>query len=410
MQAAQSPSTSVQGSVKLQFPALSALKSEVALIGVHLAVALSALALGIVLGPFQTFRRAPELQWEIPVFTYYYQALTLHGVLNALVFTTFFIVGFSYFVTQRALERPLVAPKLAWVAFWLMLVGLLLAAFAILTGQANVLYTFYAPMIAHPFFYLGLTLVIVGSWLAALVVALTFRAWRKENPNRATPLSVFSLLCNYFMWFTATLGVAVEVLFFLLPLSLGIVQTTDAQVTRILFWFFGHPLVYFWLIPAYTSWYTMLPKQYGVTVFSDGLARIAFLMIMIFAIPIGVHHLFADPGISVVAKALHSLLTFVVAVPSFLTVFNISATLERAGRKRGGKGLFGWIFKQAWGDPVIAAQLFGTTGVGILLLLAPVLGSPALQDVALVFALLAAVTTVAFVRRAWTAETDYVER
>lgn len=52
-------------------------------------------------------------------------------------------------------------------------------------------------------------------------------------------------------------------------------------------------------------------------------------------------------------------------------------------------------------DRIIAAQLFGTTGVGILLLLAPALDSPALQDVALVIALLAAMATVAFVRRAW---------
>lgn len=357
--AAITTTTPEQGGVKFEFPALSAIKSEVMLIGVHLGVALGALALGLLIGPFQTFRRAPMLQWEIPIFTYYYQALSLHGVLNALVFTTFFIVGFSYFVTQRALGRKIVMPKLAWAAFWLMLVGVLLAAYALLTGQATVLYTFYAPMIAHWSFYVGLALVIVGSWVAALVVGLTYVAWRRDNKGKAVPLAVFSLLANYMMWFSASLGVAIEVLFFLLPLSLGIVQTTDPQLTRIFFWFFGHPLVYFWLIPAYTSWYTMLPKQYQVNLYSDALARVAFIMIMILAIPIGVHHLFADPGVSEVAKALHSLLTFVVAVPSFLTIFNLAATLERAGRARGGKGLFGWIVKQAWGDPVIAAQLCG---------------------------------------------------
>jgi len=52
-------------------------------------------------------------------------------------------------------------------------------------------------------------------------------------------------------------------------------------------------------------------------------------------------------------------------------------------------------------DRMLAAQLFGTTAVAILLLLAEVMGQPALRDVALVFALLAAVTAVAFVRRAW---------
>jgi multicomponent Na+:H+ antiporter subunit F len=51
---------------------------------------------------------------------------------------------------------------------------------------------------------------------------------------------------------------------------------------------------------------------------------------------------------------------------------------------------------------MLAAQLFGTTAVAILLLLAEAGGSAALRDVALVFALLAAVTAVAFVRRAWT--------
>ncbi|MBL1261880.1 MAG: pH regulation protein F [Thiotrichaceae bacterium] len=49
-------------------------------------------------------------------------------------------------------------------------------------------------------------------------------------------------------------------------------------------------------------------------------------------------------------------------------------------------------------DRMMASQLFGTTAVVILLLLAPVFEQPALRDVALVFALLAAVTVVAFVR------------
>ena len=52
---------------------------------------------------------------------------------------------------------------------------------------------------------------------------------------------------------------------------------------------------------------------------------------------------------------------------------------------------------------MLAAQLFGTTAVAVLLLLGQAAGNAALRDVALVFALLAAVTAVAFVRRAWPA-------
>ena len=52
-------------------------------------------------------------------------------------------------------------------------------------------------------------------------------------------------------------------------------------------------------------------------------------------------------------------------------------------------------------DRMLSAQLFGTTGVAILLLLAEALSAPALRDVALVLALLSAVAVAAFVRRAW---------
>lgn len=346
----------------LEFPKDRVIASERFLVGAHILTAFAALSLGILLGPFQTFRRAPALQWEMPIFSYYYQALTAHGVLNALVFTTFFIMGVSYFVVQRSLERPLKSMLLGWVSFWLMFVGMVFAAGAIISGTATVLFTFYPPMVAHWTFYVGLVLVVVGSWVGSLNVAMTYNAWRADHPGERVPLATYAVVANFLMWFTATLGVAVEILTMLLPLSLGWIDTTDPQIARILFWFFGHPLVYFWLIPAYISWYTMLPKQLGVRLFSDAMSRVAFLMIAIFSIPIGVHHLFADPGVSEIAKMYHSLLTFVVVLPSMLTAFNVAATLERAGRKRGAKGkAFGldWIWNLPWDDPVVVAQLSG---------------------------------------------------
>ncbi len=52
-------------------------------------------------------------------------------------------------------------------------------------------------------------------------------------------------------------------------------------------------------------------------------------------------------------------------------------------------------------DRMLAAQLFGTGGVAILLILALAMQMPSLVDVALIYALLAAVTMVVFVRRHW---------
>jgi Heme/copper-type cytochrome/quinol oxidases, subunit 1 len=353
----------------LTFPKLALLSSERYLIGAHIFIALAALSVGILMGPFQTFRRSPAFMeaWKqifdqtfnIPIFSYYYQALTAHGVMNALFFTTFFIVGFSYFTTQRSLERPLRMPQLAWAGFWSMLIGLIFVMYTITSRQANVLYTFYPSMVAHPLFYIGLVLLVVGTWMATVVIWMTYIDWRRENPDKPSPLAVFATIANYLMWCLATIPVAIEILFMLLPLSFGWITTTDPQVGRILFWSFGHPLVYFWLIPAYVSWYTMLPKQTNSKLFSDPLARVAFLMLMVFSVPVGVHHLFSDPGVSSVAKGIHTIFTFVVAVPSFLTAFNIGAVLERAGRKRGAKGPFGWLVKQDWSNPVVAAQLCG---------------------------------------------------
>ena len=62
-------------------------------------------------------------------------------------------------------------------------------------------------------------------------------------------------------------------------------------------------------------------------------------------------------------------------------------------------GLFRILRGPTPADSMLAAQLFGTTGVAILLLIAQALHRPALRDVALVFALLSAVSTVAFIRR-----------
>jgi multicomponent Na+:H+ antiporter subunit F len=66
-----------------------------------------------------------------------------------------------------------------------------------------------------------------------------------------------------------------------------------------------------------------------------------------------------------------------------------------------GAGMWRILHGPSVADRMLATQLFGTTAVAILLLLAQATENPAARDVALLFALLAAVTAVAFVRRAW---------
>jgi cytochrome c oxidase subunit 1 len=252
-----------------------------------------------------------------------------------------------------------------------MLVGTLLAAYAILTNQATVLFTFYAPLRASSLFFLGAALLVISTLLTALNLVLTRRAWQREHPGERTPLLGFVGVVTYVMWALASLGVVVLVVFFLLPWSLGWLKTTDPQFNRILFWYTGHPIVYFWLMPAYISWYLMVPRQVGGRVFSDSLVRLAFILLLVFSVPTGLHHQYVDPGVPAVMKVVHLFTTFSVVFPSLVTAFTVMAALEDGGRARGGTGLLGWIWKLPWGDPSVAAQLLamlvfilgGATGI-----------------------------------------------
>jgi len=348
--------------------------SENRLTAAYLCVALVALLGGIVTGLFQALEHAGInlYPWLSPVIRSYYHGLSLHGVLNVLVWTTFFICGFLQFITVRALETPLASRRLGWGTFWLMTGGLLLAAVPLVGDAATVLFTFYPPMRAHWAFYAGLTLVVVGTWLVTLNLVLTYRAWRARHPRTRTPLAAYMTLVTFAMWTIASFGIASEMLFMLIPWSLGLVDGTDALLARVLFWFTGHPIVYFWLLPAYISWYTLVPRQAGGRLFSDPLARVSFILFLILSTPIGFHHQFTDPGISEGWKLLHAFLTFAVFFPSLMTFFNVVASLESGARARGGMGWIAWFGRLPWGDPSLAAQvlamlLFTFGGVGGLI-------------------------------------------
>jgi cytochrome c oxidase subunit 1 len=314
------------------------------IIYLELAIPVALLIIGIYHGLMQTVYRAGVLHQTSFLKLDYYQGLTLHGVINALVLTTFFAVAFGH-ATMAFYFKKEPNKKLMWLSFWLMLTGVLLAAATMLMGKASVLYTFYPPLKAHPLFYLGAALLIVGSWVPLFDWVRMYNAWKKENPATKTPLAVLGTLINFIIWFMCTLAVAYEVLVLLIPWSMGWTKTVNVNLARTLFWFFGHALVYFWLLPAYIMFYTILPKVAGGKLYSDLAGRIALFLFLIFSIPVGVHHQYSDPTITRGVKFFHGLLTYGVAIPSFITAFTIAASLEYAGRKRGAKGLFGWMTK-----------------------------------------------------------------
>lgn len=316
----------------------------------YILVAFLAFGVAASFGLLQGLDRGGMIQ--MPSWLTYYQILTAHGVLMGLVFTTFFIVGFLFSGIARTTggSLPASARNLGWLGWWLMFVGTTMDVAAILTNNATVLYTFYAPMKATPWFYIGATALVVGSWIAGYGMFVAYGHWRKNHRGQHSPLFTFMAVSTMLLWQIATLGVAAEVLLQLIPWSFGWVDTVNVVLSRTLFWFFGHPLVYFWLLPAYIAWYVIMPKVIGGKIFSDALARLVFILFILLSTPVGFHHQLLEPGISDGWKFVHVVLTLLVVVPSLMTAFSMFATFETYGRSQGATGLFGWFKKLPWGD------------------------------------------------------------
>jgi cytochrome c oxidase subunit 1 len=335
----------------------------------HVLFAFAALLIGGIAGMLQGMVRSGTI--TLPANIGYYELLTAHGVLMALIFTTYFIIGFLYSGISHTLGGQLLpmARKLGWIGYLIMSVGTVIGVVVILLGKASVLYTFYAPMKASPWFYIALALVVIGSWLSGIGIFYQYLKWRTVNNGSLSPLFAYMSVATMLMWQIATIGVAIEIVVQLIPWSFGWVETVNVVLSRTLFWYFGHPLVYFWIMPAYICWYVIIPQIIGGRIFSDSLARLSFILFLLFSIPVGFHHQLMEPGISPFWKFLQVILTFMVIVPSLMTAFSIFATFEMNGRAKGTTGLFGWVKVLPWKDvrffaPFMGMLIFIPAGAG----------------------------------------------
>ena len=320
----------------------------------HYWVAFATFLVAVLLGAWQMLMRSP-LPAPLDDSAIYYASVTLHGTAMAYVVTTFFAMGFGYAVAATSLGRPIRGMAAAWIGFAICLVGTVMAVAAILSGRASVLYTFYPPLLGSGWYYGGAFLLVGGSMIWVVLMILNMRDWKRDNPGKPVPLPMFAITATAMLWAWAASGVILELAGILLPRAFGWSDLIDAALARTLFSVTLHAIVYFWLMPAYIAFYTLVPQAAGGRLYSDTMGRLTFIMFLVFSLPVGMHHLFMDPEHGSGFKFLQSSLTFLVALPTLLTVFSICASLEVAGRLRGGRGLFGWIRALPWGEPMVLA-------------------------------------------------------
>src|ERR1700719_144597 len=106
----------------------------------HLWVAFTAFVVAAVLGTWQMWVRSP-LGAHVGTPAQYFMSVTTHGVAMAYVLTTFFIMGFGYFVAVTALARPLPGKAWAWGGFVVAVIGVVMVVITIAAGKAAVLFT-----------------------------------------------------------------------------------------------------------------------------------------------------------------------------------------------------------------------------------------------------------------------------
>ncbi|GLQ91104.1 b(o/a)3-type cytochrome-c oxidase subunit 1 [Dyella acidisoli] len=329
----------------------------------HFWLAFAVFGLAILLGEWQMFIRSPLHGWlHNP--DLYYRSVTAHGTVMGYVFPTLVAMGFGYAICELSLDQPLIGRRWAWVGYAMIIVGSVAAVVPVALGLDSVLYTFYPPMIGNAFYYIGVVLVVVGSWVWVVLMGVNLNAWKRAHPGAPVPLPMFANVAAAYLWGWTAVGAALELLFQILPVALGFSNTINAGLSRVLFSWTLHAIVYFWLMPAYIAFYTIVPRAIGGRLYSDTMARVSFALFLVFSMPIGIHHLFADPQVGSGFKFIHSVFTAMVTIPTLLTVFTICASVEIAARLRGGKGVFGWLKALPWDNPQMLALAFSFVMLG----------------------------------------------
>ena len=298
----------------------------------------------------------------------FYQLLTLHGV-NMLIFWIItFEMAILYFCSSTLLKCRLATPRIAWLGFVLMLSGVVINNLAVLKGNASVMMTSYVPMPANPNFYLGLILFAVGALLACFVFLGTLVIAKEEKTYEGSiPLVTFGALTACIIAvFTIASGAIILVPTYLW--SLGYINNIDAAMYRLVWWAFGHSSQQINVAAHVAVWYAIAAIVFGARPLSEKVSRTAFFLYIAFLQLASAHHLLVDPGLSSEWKIFNTSYAMYLAVlASMVHGLTVPGSIEVAQRAKGyTKGLFEWLRKAPWGNPVFSGMFISLIGFGFI--------------------------------------------
>lgn len=298
----------------------------------------------------------------------FYMALTVHGIVALMVWIIFFEIAVLYFVGSTLLNCRLAAPKMAWTQVVLMVVGAAMTFVAILQGNSSVMMTSYAPMNAAPHFYLGLILFAVGALIGCGVFWGTLVIAKEEKTYEGSlPLTVYGcMIATVIAVFTIASGAIILIPTFLW--SLGLIKSIDPMMYRVIWWAFGHSSQQINVTAHITIWYTVAGLAFGAKPMSEKVSRTAFLLYILFLQLGSVHHLLSDPGLSSAWKIFNtSYMMYLAVLASLIHGLTVPGSIEVAQRRNGlNNGLFEWLRKCPWGNPVFSCTILSIIEFGFI--------------------------------------------
>jgi cytochrome c oxidase subunit 1 len=213
-----------------------------------------------------------------------------------------------------------------------------------------------------------LILFAVGALIACFVFLGTLVVAKAERTyNGSVSLVTFGALTACIIAvFTIAAGAIILIPTFFW--SIGLISHIDSLMYRTVWWGFGHSSQQINVSAHVAVWYAIAAIVFGAKPMSEKVSRGAFLLYILFLQLASAHHLLADPGLTSNWKIFNTSYAMYLAVlASMVHGLTVPGSIEVAQREKGfNKGLFEWLRKAPWGNPVFSGMFISLIGFGFL--------------------------------------------
>src|SRR6187401_2927585 len=272
----------------------------------------------------------------------YNKLFTMHGVMMVFFFLIPAIPSVlgNFLVPIMIGAKDLAFPKLNLASWYIYMIGALFTMYAIVTGGLDTGWTFYTPFstVSSTSNVIPAALGIFITGFSSILTGLNFivTIHRMRAPGMTwfrLPLFVWSHYATSLVQVLGTPVIAITIVMLFVERAFGFgifdpARGGDPVLFQHLFWFYSHPAVYIMILPALGVMSELIANFSKKKIFGYSFVAFSSLAIAVFGFIVWAHHMFVA-GISTYSAMVFSFLSFSVAIPSAVKVFNWTATLYK---------------------------------------------------------------------------------